>query len=156
RIRHRRIADGTGAEVAYSDVVKGAAIGDGRHVLLTAEELKAVEPDRSRALEVEDFVDLAAIDPVVWNTTYYLGPDGEAAETAYALLRGAMVDTGEVAIGRFVMRDREHLATVRPIGGALGLSTMWFADEVRRADAIDRVPVDREPDATQLEIARQL
>jgi DNA end-binding protein Ku len=156
RVRNRRVTEDTGEEVAYDDVVKGADIGDGRHVIVTPEELEAIEPGRSRALEIEDFVDLHAIDPVVWDTTYYLGPDGAVADGPYELLRRAMVNTGKVAIGRFVMRDKQYLATVRPIGGVLGLSTMYFADEVRGADVVDRVPVDHEPDALQLEIAQHL
>lgn len=156
RIRNRRITEDTGEVVDYDNIVKGADIGDGRHVIVTPEELEAVEPGRSRAIDIEDFVDLKDIDPVVWNTTYYLGPDGDAAEAAYELLRRAMVTTGTVAIGRFVMRDKQYLATIRPIGELLGLSTMYFADEVRGADAVDRAPVDREPDDLHLEIAKQL
>jgi DNA end-binding protein Ku len=156
RIRNRRVTEDTGEEVGYDDVVKGAHIGDGRHVIVTPEELEAIEPGRSRALEIEDFVDLSDIDPVVWDTTYYLGPDGDAAERPYELLRRAMVNTGKVAIGRFVMRDKQYLATIRPIGELLGLSTMHFADEVRGAGEVDRVPVEGEPDDLQLEIAQQL
>jgi DNA end-binding protein Ku len=156
RIRNRRVTEDTGEEVDYDNVVKGADIGDGRHVIVTPEELEAVEPGRSRSLDIEDFVDLNDIDPVVWDTTYYLGPDGDAAERPYELLRRAMVNTGKVAIGRFVMRDKQYLATIRPIGELLGLSTMYFADEVRGVDAVDRAPVDREPDDLQLKIAQQL
>ena len=156
RIRNRRVTENTGEEVAYDNVVKGADIGNGRHVIVTPEELEAVQPGRSRALAIEDFVDLRDIDPVVWNTTYYVGPDGDAAETAYELLRRAMVNTGKVAIGRFVMRDKEYLATVRPIGDVLGLSTMYFADEVRGVDVIGRAPAEREPDDVHLEVAQQL
>ena len=156
RIRNRRVAEDTGEEVGYDQLVKGADIGNGRHVIVTPEELEAIEPGRSRALDIEDFVDLSDIDPVVWDTTYYLGPDGDAAERPYELLRRAMVNTGKVAIGRFVMRDKQYLATIRPVGELLGLSTMHFADEVRGTDAVDRVPVDGEPDDLQLEIAQQL
>jgi DNA end-binding protein Ku len=156
RIRNRRVTEDTGEEVTYDHVVKGADIGDGRHVIVTPEELEAVEPGRSRALEIEDFVDLKDIDPVVWDTTYYLGPDGDAADAPYELLRRAMVNTGKVAIGRFVMRDKQYLATIRPVGEVLVLSTMYFADEVRGIDVVARVPVDREPDALHLEIAQQL
>jgi DNA end-binding protein Ku len=156
RIRNRRVTEDTGEEVDYDNIVKGTDIGDGRHVIVTPEELEAVEPGRSRSLDIEDFVDLNDIDPVVWDTTYYLGPDGDAAERPYELLRRAMVNTGKVAIGRFVMRDKQYLATIRPIGELLGLSTMYFADEVRGVDAVDRAPVNREPDDLQLEIAQQL
>jgi DNA end-binding protein Ku len=156
RIRNRRVTEDTGEEVDYDNIVKGADIGDGRHVIVTPEELEAVEPGRRRSLDIEDFVDLKDIDPVVWDTTYYLGPDGDAAEGPYELLRRAMVNTGKVAIGHVVIRDKQYLATIRPIGDLLGLSTMYFADEVRGVDAVDRAPVNREPDDLQLEIAQQL
>lgn len=156
RIRNRRVTEDTGEVVDNHDIVKGADIGDGRHVIVTPEELETVEPGRSRSIGIEDFVALNDIDPVVWNTTYYLGPDGDAAEAPYELLRRAMVNTGKVAIGRFVMRDKEYLATIRPIGQLLGLSTMYFADEVRGVHAVDRAPVDREPDDLHLEMAQQL
>jgi DNA end-binding protein Ku len=156
RIRNRRVTEDAGEVVDYDDIVKGADIGDGRHVIVTPEELETIEPGRSRAIGIEDFVDLDDIDPLVWNRTYYLGPDGDAAEAPYELLRRAMVNSGKVAIGRFVMRDKQYLATIRPIGELLGLSTMYFADEVRGVHAVDRAPVDREPDDLQLEIAQQL
>jgi DNA end-binding protein Ku len=156
RIRNRRVTEDTGEAVDYDNIVKGAEVGGGRHVIVTPDELAAVEPGRSRALDIEDFVDLNDIDPVVWDTTYYLGPDGDVAEGPYELLRRAMINTGKVAIGRFVMRDKQYLATVRPIGELLGLSTMYFADEVRGADVVERAPVEGEPDELQLEIAKQL
>lgn len=156
RIRNRRITEDTGEEVDYDDIVKGVDIGDGRHVMVTPQDLEAIEPGRSRSIDIEDFVDLNDIDPVVWDTTYYLGPDGDAAEVPYELLRRAMVNAGKVAIGRFVMRDKQYLATLRPIGELLGLATMHFADEVRGVHVVDRAPVDRELDDLQLEIAQQL
>lgn len=156
RIRYRRVTEDTDEEVEYEDIVKGADIGEGRHVIVTPEELEAAEPGRSRTLDIEDFVDIDDIDPVNWNKTYYLGPDGESAERPYELLRRAMSNTGKVAIGRFVMRGRQYLATVRPIGELLGVETMYFADEVRGADAVDGAPVNSEPDDRQLEIAEQL
>ena len=156
RIRNRRVTEDTGHVVDHGDIVKGADIGDGRHVIVTPEELEAVEPGRSRAIAIEDFVDLDDIDPVVWDTTYYLGPDGDAADVPYELLRRAMVNTGKVAIGRFVMRDKQYLATIRPLGQVLSLATMYFADEIRGTHVIDRVPVDREPDGLHLEIGQQL
>ena len=156
RIRNRRITEDTGEEVDYDDIVKGVDIGDGRHVMVTPQDLEAIEPGRSRSIDIEDFVDLNDIDPVVWDTTYYIGPDGDAAEVPYELLRRAMVNAGKVAIGRFVMRDKQYLATLRPIGELLGLATMHFADEVRGVHVVDRAPVDRELDDLQLGIAQQL
>src|SRR6202041_2343411 len=97
----------------------------------TDAELAAAEPERSRYIEITDFVSLGEIDPVYFNTTYYLAPEGEAAGKAYALLRQAMQESGKVAIASFVMRNKEYLVAIRPDADVLALETMYFADEVR-------------------------
>jgi DNA end-binding protein Ku len=157
RIRYKRLAEGTGEEVDYADIVKGAEIDDGRYVIVTPEELEAIEPGRSRTIEIEDFVNLDQIDPISWDKTYYLGPAEDAgAEKPYGLLLRAMQSTRKVGIARFVMRGKQYLATIRPIGEILGLETMWFADEIRGADDIENLPVDVNVSDRQLGIAEQL
>jgi DNA end-binding protein Ku len=144
RIRYRRVAEESGDEVDYGDIVKGYEVEKGRHVLVTPEELESVEPGRTRTIEIEDFVDLAEIDPIYYEKSYYLAPaEGAGAEKPYALLLRGMEEAGKVAIGRFVLRTKQYLAAVRPAGGVLVLETMFFADEVRDPSAdIDGVPVD--------------
>ena len=156
RVRNKRVAEGTGEEVEYADIVKGAEIEKGQYVIVTPEELEAVEPGRSRTIDIEEFVDLEDIDPISWNKTYYLGPDGDQGKRPYRLLLEAMRSTKKVAIARFVMRSKQYLATIRPIGELLGLETMYFADEIRSADAVDDAPVEVEVDERQLGIAEQL
>jgi non-homologous end joining protein Ku len=90
------------------------------------EETKALAPRRSRAIEIEQFVDLADIDPIVWDAPYYLGPGDDTAAKSYELLRRAMEETGKVGIGRFVMRNKEYLVTVRPLGKGLVIETMHY------------------------------
>jgi DNA end-binding protein Ku len=136
RIRNRRVAEGSGEEVPYEDIVKGYEVRKGEYVMLTPEELEAVEPERSRTIDLEDFVDLDEIDPIYFQRTYYLAPANDAAAKAFALLRTAMSDANRAGIARFVMRDKEYLAAVRPMkaakdGGLLVVDTMYFADEVR-------------------------
>ena len=97
---------------------------------MTDEELEAVEPERSRPIEMTDFVDLAEIDPVFYRTTYYLAPEGEAAAKAYGLLRKAMGESSKVGIATLVMRSKEYLVAIRPEDDVLVLETMFFADEV--------------------------
>lgn len=155
RIRHRRVAEGTDDEVDYEDVVKGYEVGEDRYVTLTQEELEAAEPERSRTIEIEDFVDLADIDPIYFQKTYYLGPQ-EGAEKPYALLRRAMEETAKVGIARFVFRTKEHLAAIRPIDGLLGVETMFFADEIRGADEVGGAPVKEDVTDRELQMARQL
>ena len=144
RIRYRRVAEESGEEVDYADIVKGYEVEKGRHVLVTPEELESVEPGRTRTIEIEDFVDLAEIDPIYYEKSYYLAPaEGAGAEKPYALLLRGMEESGKVAIGRFVLRTKQYLAAIRPAGGVLVLETMYFADEVRDPSVdVDGVPVD--------------
>jgi DNA end-binding protein Ku len=157
RIRYKRVAEKSEREVEYRDIVKGHEVDDGKYVIVTPEELAAVEPTKSRTIDIEDFVDLDDIDPIYWNNTYYLAPaEDVGAEKPYALLLKAMNQSGKVAIARFVMRDKQYLATIRPIGKMLGLSTMYFADEVRGEDAVANAPVKVNVTEKELAMAEQL
>jgi len=129
RIRHRRVAEGTDEEVPYESIVKAFEIAPDRYVPLSKDELASLDPKKSRAIEVQDFVDLGEIDPIYFDSPYYLGP-ADGAEKAYSLLARAMEGSGKVAIARFVFRNKEHLAAIRPADGVLTLTTMRFADEV--------------------------
>jgi len=109
--------------------------------MLEPEELEAVEPGRSRTIEIEDFVQLEDVDPIYFERTYYLAPSKDkGAEHAYALLLDAMGRTGKIAIGTFVMRTKQYLAAVRPGDGILLLETMHFADEIRDAHGVASLP----------------
>ena len=129
RIRNRRVAKGSDEEVPYGEIVKAFEITADRYVPLTKQELEALAPEKSRSIEVQDFVDLDQIDPIYFDSPYYLGP-AKGAEKAYSLLARAMQESGKVAIARFVFRNKEHLAALRPGEGVLTLTTMRFADEV--------------------------
>lgn len=104
RIRYKRVNERTGREVDQAHIVRGHEIRDGDYVLLSDEDLEAVEPGRSRAVDITDFVDLADIDPIYYQKSYYLGPRGEDAARPYALLHRAMADTGKAGIATFVRR----------------------------------------------------
>lgn len=157
RIRLRRVNEDTGEEVPYDDVVQGYDVGGGEYVMVEPEELEAVEPGRTRTIEISDFVDAAEVDPIYYQKTYYLAPKDEAAERAYALLAHALEKAGRVGIATFVMRSKQYLAAVRPKDGVLTLETMFFADEVRDpAEEIDRLPVDVTPRAKDLDMAVSL
>jgi DNA end-binding protein Ku len=131
RIRNKRVNERTGEEVEYADIVKGYDIGGGEYVIVTPEELEAVEPGPSRTIEIVDFVDLEAIDPIYYKSTYYLAPQGNDAQRAYELLRQSMAQTKKIGIATFVMRSKQHLVAVRPDQKVLALETMFFSDEVR-------------------------
>lgn len=121
-------------EVSYEETARGYDVGEGRHVVVEQEELEALRPEPSRTIEIEHFVSLAEVDPVHFEKSYHLAPAAEVGEKPYALLRSAMERTGRVAVGRFVLRSREHLVLIRPTLGILGLETLYFEDEVRRPE----------------------
>lgn len=156
RIRYKRVNGDTGEEVDYDDIVKGADVGDGRYVLLTPEELEAVEPGRSRTIDISDFVDAREIDPIFYQKTYYLAPREEAGQRAYTLLTKAMHEADRVGIATFVMRSKQYLAAVRPKGEVLTLETMFFADEVRDARQIESLPTQAEVGQRDLDMAFSL
>jgi DNA end-binding protein Ku len=132
RIRYKKVNERTGEEVPGDRIVKGFDLGGGEYVILTDEELESAEPKKSRQIEISDFVEQSDIDPVYFRASYYLAPEGEGADKAYALLRKAMADSGRIAIATLVMRNKEYLVAVRPDGEALALHTMYFSDEVRQ------------------------
>ena len=157
RIRHRRVAEGTDEEVPYEKIVKAFEITPDRYVPLTKEEMAALAPEKTRAIEVQDFVDLDQIDPIYFDSPYYLGP-ADGAEKAYSLLAKAMEETGKIAIARFVFRNKEHLAALRPNDGVLTLTTMRFADEVVPPGELDDVLPAKQPKVAkrEVEMAEQL
>jgi DNA end-binding protein Ku len=136
RIKHRRVAEGTDEEVPYENIVKAYEITPGRYVPLSKDEMAALAPEKTRAIEVQDFVDIEEIDPMYFDSPYYLGP-AEGADKAYSLLAAAMEKSGKAAVARFVFRNKEHLAAIRASKGVLTLTTMRFADEVVPASELD-------------------
>jgi DNA end-binding protein Ku len=156
RIKHRRVAEGTDEEVPYDEIIKAYELTPGQYVPLTKEEMEALAPEKTRAIEVQDFVDLDEIDPMYFDSPYYLGP-ADGAEKAYSLLAKAMAASGKVAIARFVLRNKEHLAAIRSNGEVLTLTTMRFADEVVPAKELEILPEKSvKPAKREQEMAEQL
>jgi DNA end-binding protein Ku len=143
-------------EVSWENVVKGYEIEPGRLITLSSEELRQLEPERSRVLVVEQFVDLPDIDPVFFEKTYYVVPQfREGAERPYSLLLRAMQNSNKVAIGRFTLRTKEYLAAVRPAEQVLMLETLFYADEIRDVKDV-WTPRTEEPQERELRLAQQL
>ena len=158
RVKHKRVAESDGKEVPYEKIVKGYEYAPDQYVVLSRDELSELEPQRSRAIEIQDFVDLDDIDPIYFEQPYYLGPD-KGAERAYSLLVQAMKDARKVAIARFVLRNKEHLAAIRPMDDVLTLTTMRFHDEVTSPKDLDDVFEEskpKKPEARELAMAKQL
>lgn len=157
RIRYKRVNERTGREVDLANIVRGHEVSKGDYVLVTDEELEAVDPGRSRTIDITDFVDLGEIDPVYFQKTYYLAPKGEGAMRAYALLHRAMADTDKAGIATFVMHGKQYLAVIRAAtAGVLALETMFFADEVRDPrEEIEDLPAEASR-GREVTIAKQL
>ncbi len=159
RISQKRTDSVTGEEVAYENLVKGYEMAKDQYVIINPDELDALDPEKSRTIDIEDFVDLAEIDPVYYDHPYYLVPDKGAAK-AYGLLLSAMQESGRVAIARVVLRSKEQLVAIRPAQGGtvLMMDTMVFADEVVARDALDGLPEAEELQVSEREIqmAQQL
>ncbi len=156
RIMQKRVDPETGEEVPYERIVKGFELTKDRYVVITPEELDALDPERTRTIQIEDFVDLEDIDPIYYDHPYYLVPDKGAAK-AYGLLLNAMEASDKVAIARVVIRSKEQLVAIRPApGGVLMMETMIFADEVVDPRRLDDLPDDVEVNDRELDIAKQL
>jgi DNA end-binding protein Ku len=159
RIQQKRVDPETGEEVAYENIVKGYELTRDRYVLITPEELETLDPEKTRSIDIEDFVDESEIDPIFYDHPYYLVPDKGAAK-AYGLLLNAMADAEKVAIARVVIRQKEQLVAIRPHrdGDLLVMETMVFADEVVGADELDGLPDSKDLSVSdrELTMARQL
>src|ERR1039458_5026376 len=157
RVVQKRIDPQSGEEVPYEDIVKGYELTPERYVVIEPSDLDTLQPKKTKTIEIEDFVELTQIDPIYYDHPYYLAP-GAGGAKPYRLLLEAMEETGKVAIARVVIRSKEQLVAVRPMGDALGMATMLFADEILAPDRLDEIPDPSEVKTTkrELEIAKQL
>jgi DNA end-binding protein Ku len=157
RIRYQKVAEKTGEPVDDKSLELGYEISDHQLVVMDPDELAALRPGTTQTIDITEFVDLHEVDPVFYQRTYWLAPDGKAAERAYRLLVAALEDRSEVGIGMVVMRNKQYLAAIRPREGALAMSTMRFADEVLARSTVEAIPPSRaEPAANELRLATQI
>jgi DNA end-binding protein Ku len=157
RIKYKKVSAADGEEVPSEVIVKGYELASGAYVTVGDDELAALDPDASRTIDIEEFVDLSDIDPLLYDSAYYVAPD-KATQKPYALLCQAMEEAGKAGIARFVMRSKQYLCVVRPKDGALVLSTMVYADEVNEPADIPEIAglEDVELTKKELDMARQL
>jgi DNA end-binding protein Ku len=157
RIQQKRVCPADGEEVAYDNIVKGYEISPDKYVVIEPEELEALDPKKTRAIEIQEFVDLEEIDPIYFDHPYYLAP-GTGASKAYRLLMSAMQETNKVAIARVVIRQKENLVAIRATGDVMTMATMVFHDEVIDPETIDEVPDEDEAKVSkrEVEMAQQL
>jgi DNA end-binding protein Ku len=157
RVAQKRVDPQTDEEVPYEEIVKGYEIAPDRYVMIEPSELDTLEPKKTKTIEIEEFVELSQIDPIYYDHPYYLAP-GTGGAKPYRLLLKAMEETGKVAIARVVIRSKEQLVAVRPMGIALGMATMLFADEILPPERLDEITEAANVETTkrELEIAEQL
>jgi DNA end-binding protein Ku len=157
RVAQKRVDPQTDEEVPYENIVKGYELAPDRYVVIEPGELDALQPEKTRAIEIEDFVELSQIDPIFYDHPYYLAP-GPGGAKPYRLLLEAMRETGKVAIARVVIRAKEQLVAIRPMGDALEMATMLFADEVLSPDRLEELSdaTGAKTNKREVEIAKQL
>ena len=156
RIKQKRFCEAEDKEVPYEEIVKGYELGGGQYVMIDPDELDALDPEATHTIDIEDFVELDDIDPLFYDSSYYMVPD-ERGGKAYRLLLEAMRDANRVGIATVVMRTKQYLVAVRPVGDALVMSTMNFADEVVPQEDLEGLPTGRtQVTERELKMAQQL
>lgn len=154
RIRMKRVCSVDGEEVGYEHIVKGYEYEKDRYVILTDDDFEAIPVESSRAIDIQQFVDLEEIDPMLYKKSYYLVPE-ETGAKAYALLREALNRSGKVGVAKVSFRDKEHLAALRFRDDAFILETMYWPDEIREAD-FGGVDVSMKVRPNELDMAQTL
>ncbi len=157
RIKLKKVSAKDGSDVPDEAIVKGYELTSGNYVLLTQDELDAFEARASKAIEIDEFVDLDQIDPIFYDSAYYLAPD-KATVKPYALLMRAMEQSNKVGIAKFVMRSKQYVAAIRPKDGYLVLSTMVYEDEIVDPASIPEIEEAGEVEVSERELnmAQQL
>jgi DNA end-binding protein Ku len=158
RVAQKRVDPQNDEEVPYENIVKGYELAPDRYVVISSEELDALQPEKTRTIDIEDFVELTQIDPIYYDHPYYLAP-GPGGAKPYKLLMEAMSETGKVAIARVVIRNKEQLVAIRPMqGNVLEMATMLFADEILPPDRIEELHevAAAKTNKREIEIAKQL
>jgi DNA end-binding protein Ku len=153
-IRYKRVAEADGEEVPWEKIVKGYEYEKGQFVIVTDEDFEKAMPEATQSIDITEFVDLAEIDPMFFDTPYYLEPQ-KGGKKAYALLRDTLNETGKVGIARVVIKTRQHLAAVKPKDDSLVLELMHFPNEVLEPEGLD-LPRDEKLGKKEMDMAKSL
>jgi DNA end-binding protein Ku len=157
RVRHKKVSERTGKEIDGKNIELGYEVSSGKYVTVDPDELAELRPRTTRVIDISDFVALDDIDPIYYERTYWLAPSDDTAGRPYLLLLAAMEKENRVGIGTVVMRRKQYLGAIRPLDGALALSTMRFADEVVDRSAIEQLPSRRtKPRPAEIKLAKSI
>jgi DNA end-binding protein Ku len=151
RIRFKRVNESTGKEVAWENIVKGYKVGD-KYVILDKTDFEKAAPEKTKHIEIKEFVDLAEIDPAFFEAPYYLEPD-KTGVRAYALLRDALEKSGKAGVGMFVMREKEHVCIIKPTDHALVLNRIRFAEEIRPQKDLNLPSTKSKPEELKMAVS---
>jgi DNA end-binding protein Ku len=154
RIHFQRVAESDGEVVEWDDIVKGYEVAKGQYIVLTPEDFEKAALKKDRVIDIQDFVKADAIDDRFFDKPYYLLP-GKGGDRAYALLREAIKDSGQIGVAKFVLRTKQRLAAIEAIGDALVLSTMRFRDELAKLEEFD-FPAAKAVGKRELQMAQRL
>jgi len=155
-IDYKRVCEAEGVEVPWSEIVKGYEYEKGQFVVLTEKDFARARTEATQTFAIRDFVPARAIDFLYFDEPYYLAPEGKAAAKSYALLRDALAKAERVGVGTFVLRQREHLGALEPVGNALALTTLRFAHELRSPKSLEVPAAGRGWDKREMALALQL
>jgi DNA end-binding protein Ku len=155
RIKQKRINPRSGDEVPFKRIVRGYEVSPDRWVVLSKEDAQAAEGRRAKVVDIDEFVSAAEIDPVFYAQPYYVGPQ-EGGEHAYRVVQKALEQSGRVGIGRFVLRSREQLVALRPVGDALALIKLRFHDELVEPDSVEIEKAKKSPGEREVAMAAKL
>ncbi|HLZ14755.1 MAG TPA: Ku protein [Candidatus Saccharimonadales bacterium] len=153
-IRYARICRKDGEEIPWNDIVKGYEFRDGDYIVLTKKELESIDAKRTQTIDIQQFVDEDDIDMRYYEKPYYLEVV-KGGEKAYALLRGALQKSGKLALAKFVLHEREHIAVIKPVGRALVLNQMRYPSDLREPTEL-HLPTDKDVTDKELDMALKL
>ncbi len=154
-LEYQKVCPNCKTQVHWEEIVRGYEYEKDHFVVLTEDEIKAAAGERDRLIEITDFIKMEEIDPIFFQNSYYLAPDGPGSKP-YLLLHRAMLETGKIAVAMITLRTKESMAVVRSYGNILSLSTMFFPDEIRPVTEIPDLPREMEIREKELEMAKEL
>ncbi len=154
-IKYEKQCPNCDREIESEEIVRGYEYEEGKYVIMEKDEIEALAHEKSKSVEIVDFIELADVDPVYFNKSYFIGPNDNGSKP-YMLLKQAMEESGRIGIAKITIRSKQHLAAVRVYEKGLMLETMYFPDEVRTIDNVPDLPEELEVNEKEKKLARQL
>ncbi len=156
-VSYQKVDKITGEPLKNEDIIKGYQYEPGQYVVIDPEEIEKIKPKSNKVIEIESFVDNTEVHPTLFDTPYFIGPDGDVAAKTYSLLKAALQDSKKVALGRVILRDKENMVLLNPLGKGLVMYKLRYPAEVRKVDQIPQLKDETDNvDKDQLKMAHTL